>query len=310
MTWLVAALLASLAWAIVQLVDKTLIDAKSTPSTDHYLVASGISALLPVALFPFVLRQHLTTQDTLTIVLSCLAGVCYFVSNSFFFRAVAHIDASVSSAALAAVPGMTAVGSWLVLSEALGWLPVAGIIAISIGVFVMSRTPKGRTTTSKRVPLRAWVFLAIAELILVVEYLIEGAAAKHLPAVGVFFWTRVGVLACMVALVTANRQFVMDAIRWAFLRSRRVGYLTVTNECLDMIAITLLIASYRSGPVGVATAVAYTQSAFVFILTLAANTFRPNTVPTEGDRRGILRWRVVGLVLVLVGVFLSNAYKG
>jgi drug/metabolite transporter (DMT)-like permease len=302
MSWPILALLASLTWAAVQLIDKTLIDSTATPSSDHYLVVSGATALLPVLLMPLIFSEYVTIPNALSVSLAIGAGACYFVANAFFFRAVSYIDASVTAAALAAVPALTAVGSWLILNETFGWLAIAGLVSITLGVFVMSQAP----TRGKKIPRKAWLYLALAELVFVAEYLLEGTTVRHLSPLTVFFWTRIGILLCLGVLASFNLRFTREAFRWAFLRSHKVGLLTLGNECLDMVAITLLIASYRSGSVGLATALAYTQSAFVFLATLGVNFLRPGTIPTVGDRPGTLRWRLGGLVFVMIGVVLAS----
>lgn len=303
MTWLWFALLASLAWATVQLVDKTLVSTEA-PSPNHYLVASGIAAIAPSVLMPLLVGAYVTTPAPVMMLGGIAAGVLYFASNAFFFKALLHMDASLSAAALAAVPGVTALGSWLILSESVGLLPVAGILVIALGVIVMS----GATAESRRhrPPLRAWLLLMVAGTFLVAEYLVEGSLVRELHALDVFFWTRIGVVGCVAAFALVRWRFVIYTIRWAFVTRRRVGALTVSNEALDMIAVASLIAAFSVGPVGLSTAAAYTQVAFVFLITILVNALRPQTIPTEGDKRGNLLWRTLGLTAVVAGVFLTT----
>jgi uncharacterized membrane protein len=304
-TWFWFAALASLCWAVVQIVDKTLIN-RDAPSTNHYLVATGAAALAPVLLMPLPLHNYVTIPYPSVLASGIAAGVCYFIANAFFFRSLLYIDASLSSAGLATIPGITAVMSYLVLGQRLGLLPVTGIVAITAGVVVMSRVDSAGVEVS-RPPLKAWVLLGAAILLYVTEYIIEGTIVRYVHALDVFFWTRIGVLACTAILAVANWRFVRDAIVWAFFSSRRVGAFTVSNELLDMLAVASLIAAYSLGPVGLSTAIAYTQAAFVLAITLLVNAVRAGTIPTEGDRPGALRWRVVGLGVVLVGVFMTSA---
>jgi uncharacterized membrane protein len=303
MTWLWFALLASSAWAVVQLVDKTLISSEA-PSPRHYLVASGVAALVPTILMPLLLTSFVTFPGPAMAAGGIFAGVLYFASNAFFFKALLDMDASLSAAALAAVPGLTAIGSWLILSETIGWLPVAGLVAIAGGVIVMSEAP--REARRVRPPLKAWGSLTIAGLLLVAEYLIEGTIVQDMHPLDVFFWTRVGVVLSVVVFAALRWRFVRETIRWAFVERRRVGALTVSNEALDMGAIACLIAAFSAGPVGLSTAVAYTQAAFVFVFTLMANAVVPGTIPTNSDKKGGITWRAIGLLVVVLGVFLTT----
>lgn len=303
MTWLWLALLSSAAWAVVQLVDKTLISSEA-PSPRHYLVVSGVAALVPTVVMPALLTSFVTVPGPRMAAAGVLAGVLYFLSNAAFFKALLDMDASLSAAALAAVPGLTTIGSWLVLSETVGWLPVAGVVAITGGVIVMSEA--SRAARSSRPPLRAWTSLIIAGLLLVGEYLIEGSLVADLHPLDVFFWTRIGVVGSMAVFALLRWRFVLTTIRWAFVERRRVGALTVSNEALDMAAIACLIAAFNAGPVGLSTAVAYTQAALVFVFTLGVNAMKSGTIPTDSDKRGSITWRAIGLLVVVLGVFLTT----
>jgi drug/metabolite transporter (DMT)-like permease len=302
--WYVFALLASLAWSVVQLVDKTLISSQA-PSSNHYLVISGMTTVVSLLVLPLVATHDLSVPTTLTLIGSIGAGVCYFASNGFFFRALNNIDASVNSAVLATTPGLTAIGSWLILGQDLGWPEVTGVIAISVGVLIMSQFGRGKATN--RPPASAWMSICIAELLLVTEYILEGVVVEHIPALDVLFWSRVGVVMATAAFAVVRWRLVVEAVSWAFSRSRHVAALSAANECLDIVAIGLLITAYSRGPIGVATALAYTQAAFVFGISLLVNAIRPKTIPTEGDdvHASGLGWRAVGIVIVIAGVFLA-----
>ncbi len=90
MAWLILAILASLLWAIVQLVDKTLI-ASAAPSTQHYWAMTGVAAIAPVAIILVAFPKFAMLPEIAYLALAMLAGCCYFVSNAFFFRAVLSI---------------------------------------------------------------------------------------------------------------------------------------------------------------------------------------------------------------------------
>ena len=303
MAWALLALLASLSWAIVQLVDKVLL-ASEAPSTRVYWTMTGVASLIPVCFLPLFVRG-LAIPHSVMFIAILFAGICYFAANAFFFRAVSLIDSSITSAALAAIPALTTVGSWFTTKEGFGIYPVLGIVAITTGIIVMALAPTG-TARSKNLTRKAFTYLALSELVFVMEYLIEGTAAKTFPALSVFYWTRIGVLCCVVFILAIRPKLMLKSLRWAFVESRRSGAAMLLNECLDMAAILLLITAYRRGPVGLSTALAYTQSAFVFIITIIVNRFRPGAIPTQGDKPGTLTWRVVGLCIVLSGVLAST----
>jgi drug/metabolite transporter (DMT)-like permease len=299
MTWFALAVLASLMWAIVRVLNKTLA-ASEAPSTQHRWAITGVVAIAPVVLILVLVPRYAALPDTRLLLIVMLAGACSFISNAFFFQAALSIDVATTSASLAGIPGLTAIGSLLLLNEKIGWIPIVGIIEITAGVVLMSRAAAPKRP-KRKLPRGAVLSLGAAVATLTAEYLIEGATARYLPTLNVFYWTRIGVLVCVGILSLLKPRLVRDAFRWAFLDNRNIGVLTISSECLAMLAVASLIGAYRVGPVGLATAIAYTQSAFVLVITLAVNSARPGTIPMEDEHPDAVRLRSLGFMLIVWG---------
>lgn len=302
MDWIGFAVVSMICWALVQIVDKTLI-ATEAPTYRHYLFVSGLASV-PVVIFgPAVLAGSFTRLPVHMLLLTVVTGMCYFIGNGFVFYAFTVLDASIVAAALAAVPACAAVASWLALGEKLRVLPVIGLALITIGVVGMN----GPRDKSGQGPSRrsAWLAVAGAVAALVTEYVIEGFAVEKVPSGVVFYWGRVGVVAAVLALAAVRRSEAADAIAWVVRRRRVVLALSFGNEALDMVAIACLIAAYAYGPVGLATGIAYANPALVFLLTVMVNRLRVGAIPSEGDDTRFA-WRALGVTVVVTGVLLAS----
>ena len=300
MGWFGYSLISSLCWAGVQIVDKTLVDGEA-PSPLHYLFVSGFSAI-PVFVF-LPLFFPVLALPSWQILVSVVAGILYFAANGLIFYAILRLDASLAAAALAAVPASAAIGSWLFLGEGLEIVAAGSIGLITLGVVMMSIDSPDRAERGESLRTE-WLMIAGAVVLLVLEYLLEARVVRDATAPQVFYWSRGGVILATLLLGVFLREKALEALSWAFRRRRHVGLLTLGNEGLDMVAQASLIAAYARGPVGLSTAVAYSNPALVFGGTVLINSIWRGAVPTEGDVAHHY-WRMAGLVLVVAGIFLS-----
>jgi drug/metabolite transporter (DMT)-like permease len=302
MNWLVFSGISATCWALVQTVDKTLIE-NEAPSYRHYLFVSGLASVPVVLLGPIFLHASVVSLPLRTILLSIVAGICYFIGNAFFFYALTVLDASIATAALAAIPACAAIVSWLALGESLRFLPALGLSLITVGVIVMNaRNAKSAGASSRR---KAWLALIGAIAVLVAEYVIEGYAVEKAPSTSVFYWGRVGVVVAVAALGLCRPREAGEAVRWLIHRRGTIVGFLIGNEALDMVGIACLIAAYARGPVGLATGIAYANPVLVFLLTVVVDRLRPGTIPSEGDMEHFKR-RALGVTVVVSGVILAS----
>jgi uncharacterized membrane protein len=291
-----------LCWATVQLVDKVLIEGEA-PSSKHYLFVTGLASA-PVAIAGLLVIHFSTSHaDLAGIAFSVAAGVAAFVVNAFYFFALDILDASIASATLAVVPALAGVASYLVLGQRIGVTPALGIVIITLGVILMNVRTGGTANGVRR--HMAWAALGVSILFLVAEYVIEGYAVEGLSAGTVFYWGRIGMLAATAVFAAVQFRAAREAVVWLVRRRGKVGALSAGNEALDMIAAGSLIAAYATGPVGLASGIAYGNPALVYVATIAINMIRPGTIPSEGDRQ-YFRRRLVGIIMVAGGVLLAS----
>jgi uncharacterized membrane protein len=301
MTWILFSLIAATCWAIVQLVDKTLIETEA-PSSNQYLFVTGLASV-PVVIFGLTVIGYQGSITTRVIILSVVAGICYFVANAFFFYSLNLLDASVAAASVAIVPAGAALAAWLILGQVVGRMPLIGIALITLGIATMG-AQRGGVVSSQNV-WSAWAALIAANALLIAEYVIEGYAVGDANPAVVFYWTRVGVVLATFFFMILRFTEARKAMRWLIYRKRKVGALSLGNEALDMLAISCLLVAYAHGPVGLATSVAYANPVLVYLFTLSINHLNPGTVPSDGDVKYRTQ-RIGGLVIIVSGVVLAG----
>lgn len=94
-------------------------------------------ALLPVALLSG--EQILPATATGWMKLAGLALIAQVAGQSMIAYAMAHLPATVSSVGLLLQPVLAALFAWVLLGEALGWLQLAGGVAVLIGIRIAQR---------------------------------------------------------------------------------------------------------------------------------------------------------------------------
>lgn len=99
-------------------------------------------ALLPVALLSG--EQILPATATGWMKLAGLALIAQVAGQSLIAYAMAHLPATVSSVGLLLQPVLAALFAWVLLGEALGWLQLAGGVAVLIGIRMAQRAELGK----------------------------------------------------------------------------------------------------------------------------------------------------------------------
>ena len=99
--------------------------------------------LLPVALLSG--EQILPATAMVWLKLWGLALISQVAGQSLIAYAMAHLPATFSSVGLLLQPVMAALFAWVLLGERLGWLEIAGGVAVLIGIRIAQRAELGST---------------------------------------------------------------------------------------------------------------------------------------------------------------------
>lgn len=108
-------------------------------STVQFLSASAVCAVLTL-LFE---TPHATWTATAVVALLWNAGAVSFGGMALYFLMLSRGTAARTTSNFYLVPGVTALMAWVFLGESLSLLAVAGLIAASIGCFLVSASRRG-----------------------------------------------------------------------------------------------------------------------------------------------------------------------
>ncbi len=114
-------------------------------ATSTIMAWSGLitaAALLPIALLSG--EQMLPTTDSGWLKLFGLALVSQVAGQSLIAYAMAHLPATFSSVGLLLQPVMAALFAWVLLGESMGWLQIAGGVAVLIGIWIAHQSETSR----------------------------------------------------------------------------------------------------------------------------------------------------------------------
>ena len=303
MNWIAFALGAALLWTGVSLVDKAVIG-RHVPLPTLYLAISGVSAVIPLTVLPFVF--DIVAPQMLHGVLSILVGLLYVAYSYFFFRSLAIADAPVVMNLLLLVPVFTAVSGFIFFDERFALATYAGIAFVVFGVFLTSWEQPDRGS-ARRFKLSAAVWLmTVSAVITAVDYTLQKHLLSSVSELTLFYWSRLGVLLGVLFVLV-----VSSGIRsafWSMIRggNKAVFALSGSNEILDMCATFMLFLAYARGPLSLITTVISLQPLFVFLAVLVLNRLVRDLVPSRSDRP-LWKRRLGGILVTLLGAYLIYA---
>jgi len=113
---------------------------RSRASTASIMAWSGLvtaAVLLPIALLTGEQILPATAAGWMT--LFGLALISQAAGQSLIAYAMAHLPATFSSVGLLLQPLMAALFAWILLGEALGWIAIAGGVAVLVGIVIAHR---------------------------------------------------------------------------------------------------------------------------------------------------------------------------
>lgn len=295
-SWVLLALASATLWAVVSLVDKTILERVIRhPAT--YLIISGASAVVPALLLPVFF--DVTGASMPVAVAAAATGILYVFYNYLFFKSLQKSDASVVVNLWLLCPLFCTAWSLLFFGETLSLLVTAAIVTIVAGVAITSYSrDSAKTRLRGRI---AALFMIGSAFVASIDYAIQDFLVRENTPLVVFYWSRVGVVISVLFLCLAIPQLriaVFDLSRTVRLRAFSAAAI---NEALDMIATFSLIVAYAQGPLGPVTTIAATQPAFVLLFILVINRVRPSTIPSEGDERYKVR-RAIGISITILGI--------
>jgi drug/metabolite transporter (DMT)-like permease len=297
--WEFYALSATLAWAIVTLLDKVLLE-RHIPSGNTYLILNGFIGLLPAAGL-LVLGRQLEWANGSSVALALLAGLLESIFLLLYYKALQVADASLVAILLQGVPVITLVIGLVVFQQTFPVAAYLGIALIVAGtvVAILAGSP-GRP----RVEWHAlWIVLP-ALVAISVSYSLQSYTLRSINVDTFFVAARLGQLLLGLALLLrapVRDEFVTitGKLRPAIL------FIAVAIGLLSLVGAYLLNEAYALGPLALVTTTSSIQPILILLMVSLVNSIRPRTIPDEGSQMFFWR-RALATGFVIAGIFLAS----
>jgi drug/metabolite transporter (DMT)-like permease len=292
--WFVFSLLAGLLMAVVNILDKLVLDRWSRHPMVPVLLL-GVFNLVP-ALALLLIRgwPPLSPEQTLLVL---AAGMALLLMTLFYFSAAAREEISRVVPLMFFSPLFVAAMALLFLGEAFAPRQYFGVAALISGaVLVSSRLPlKLRSGRAFRLMLLA--ALSLAAYLVLLKYLLSSLD----------YWDAFG----LTRLASSILMLPLFFLYFSELRNslREYGIRVVGIMALDQniaLAANLLVAiAAAAGPITLVNALISTQPFFVLVFALILSRFVPQLYREE-TRRGTVFQKLAALALMFTGVLLIS----
>ncbi len=303
MVWIFFALLAHLANGAVFIIDKSLLEGKTTLRKPlHYALYSAVLAGLVIALLPFA---HIVFSS-FVLVWSVLAGAVHILALLLFFTAMRLGEPSrVVPITGSAVPLFTVLFAVFFLGEVFTSWQFVGIVLLLVGGALLSITRGQREKivqiSWRTVALSLCAGALFAVYFVVTKYIYTYANDLFLS---VFMTTRiVEALIAMVAIMIFIGVRLPKKAKVKKNTNRKAQGIFFLNKLLAAGAFLLQTYAISLGSVSVVNALQGVQFAFVFLLAILFSWAFPK-IFREEIQAGALLQKGMGIILVSIGITL------
>ncbi len=287
MTWLLFTFLAMILWAIVNIIDKHVVDGELRDEISVTRIAGGMMAILFVVVSlcvePGVLHKDISWS-------ALAAGIVYAAAIWFYYYVMRREEVSRFVPAIGLEPILASAVAYFLFNERYDFLNYLGMVLVVIGVILISYKKASKKLSSKH--LFIFIFLAVA-LFVARNLLVKLAGVQGHDFWVTMFWTGVG---------SVSLPLIFTLMPHPRLRSR--GWSGVKHLALSVllssIGFFLFAYAITIGSVSLASAVLATKPLLVFVMVLLLSKFFPKVIQ-EPLSKMILLKKLIAIVIIVIG---------
>jgi drug/metabolite transporter (DMT)-like permease len=296
--WEFFALGAALAWSIVSVLDKVLLE-RHIPSGKVYLILHGLIGVLPV-IGMLILGHQFELGNVPMLGLALLAGILESVFMLLYYKALQITDASMVAIFLQGVPVVAVLIGLVFFQETLMLWAYLGIVLVVVGtvVVILVASPGQHRMEWQAIGITLPAMLAIS-----ISYSLQSYTLRFISVDTFFGAARMGQLAVALTMLLGA------SIRkeWVGIVSRlspMILLITIVIGLLNVFGTYMLNQAYALGPFALVTTLSSIQPILILFLISLANSIRPRIIPDEGSQKFFWR-RVIATMLVVIGILMS-----
>jgi transporter family protein len=289
MSWITLSLLALILWAIVNILDKYVVDHELR---DPIFVTAIFCLAASILLIGSSLLFGLQTVSVLVISLAMVTGLMYSLAIYLYYTVMRGEEVSRLVPFISIEPLFIALGAFLFFGEQLGWQHYLGILLVVSGAILIARERSSNKLEKLRLQhlhlLALLMVLLFSGKNLLVKYLFFGNDFWT-----IMFWFGLGGLILPILLFVFHHPRIRGKFR------RGVEHLIV-SAVFSSVALILFSQALKIGSVSLVIALIATKPMLVFLVATICSFIFPKII-CEKHSLKILLLKVLATVMIVVG---------
>jgi drug/metabolite transporter (DMT)-like permease len=292
--WLIFAILAPLGYAVVNIIDKFLLE-KKIKNFYSYAVFTGFLYIIPISIVWYFVGFPSVDQKTALIVF--FVGICYGIIHFLYYYVLTKYEVSRIVALFYIYPVFVALFSFVFIGEKLSWTHYTAIVIAVLGTIFLG-TEKHKETW--RISHLFWIMLLASILPAIIDVSDKYLLSKY------SYWEVYILVMIPTAVISILPVFSRNVRRDLYQPARSIFQILIIEITAFGAGYSFLRAA-SVAPISIVSALSTLQPVFVFAFTIFLSIFIPGILK-ESMTRHVLLHKAVGIgCIVAAAVMLSVA---
>ncbi|MEI7620127.1 MAG: EamA family transporter [Candidatus Falkowbacteria bacterium] len=302
MSWILIAIISYFFLAIVNILDKFLLDNVLGNSKVYAFLISVMGALV-IVIAPWFLHW----PGFFLLFFQLATGILFPFALLFMFEALKKGDASKVTVLIGGIiPILTIAFSVIFLHENFFVSQRYGLAFLLIGTFAIALIGGGKTARQKAFNRQAIIYSFLASLLYAIFFIGTKYGYDHHDFLSSFIWVRLGNLlgAGFLLIRKKDRQEIIASFKnkSGKIRSRGQNFLVFGNQILGAFAFILQNYAISLGSVAIVNALQGVQYAFLLAFGWLLSIFLPKLFKEDISPRTIIE-KVLAIILISIGLY-------
>ncbi len=291
-TWLILALLAPFLFAVINIIDKHLLERKINNYYSYLVILGFFYILFAFLVWLFAGFPQLTPK---LLLVALVAGACYGAVHFFYSYYMTHVEVSRAAGIVFIFPAFVAILSRIILGEQIPTLKYFAIALAIIGGITL-----GMESFSRFRFMRSFWFIILNVILLSVTSVADKYLLSHIN----YFHTYI-LETLVVALMIISPLF-SKKVRADMKQAMHYRSIIFIISLIGLLGSFAFLAATSMAPVTLVTAMATTQPAYVFIISTLLSIFMPHIIKERISKR-IIVYKILGIALVVTAAIILGS---
>ena len=295
----IAAISASILWAITIHIDKIMIShtGESSVNIKALLVFSTLIAGIVLSPIWLITSNFNVGISTISLICVVVASIIYILATYFYYKSLEENDASIVVVMSQLIPVFSYILALIFFKENLTLAQIIGSIIITLSAILISFNFEEKNNKSKKTAL---FLMIMSSLGYAVYFVLFDIAIRHSEYNSCAFWYQMGFLALGIILISI-KSFRKSFINVIKTNGKKYVSLNVTNEALNLGSNLLINFANVTIPLALANVLSGLQGMFVFIIGIIGVKVLPKYFKENLDKKVIIQ-KVVCIILGIIGL--------